>query len=76
LGRCFRGIASEDPVGRALGAVVGWTYSDNSLQSHGGNGYALEYQIGRVPCDARIMNVFEGAAEILAQVIAGRLLAE
>ena len=47
---------------------------DNALQIHGGNGYAAEYQIGRFLCDARILNIFEGAAEIQAQMIAGRLL--
>jgi (2S)-methylsuccinyl-CoA dehydrogenase len=44
------------------------------LQIHGGNGFALEYAISRVLCDARILNIFEGAAEIQAQVIGRRLL--
>ena len=48
--------------------------ADNALQIHGGNGFALEYQISRILCDARILNIFEGAAEIQAQVIARRLL--
>ena len=48
--------------------------ADNALQIHGGNGFALEYPISRVLCDARILNIFEGAAEIQAQVIARRLL--
>ncbi|MCG8503707.1 MAG: acyl-CoA/acyl-ACP dehydrogenase, partial [Sphingomonadales bacterium] len=48
--------------------------ADNAVQVHGGNGYALEYPISRVLCDARILNVFEGAAEIQANVIASRLL--
>ena len=48
--------------------------ADNALQIHGGNGYALEYPISRMLCDARILNIFEGAAEIQAQVIARRLL--
>ena len=50
--------------------------ADNALQIHGGNGFALEYPISRVLCDARILNIFEGAAEIQAQVIARRLLEE
>jgi (2S)-methylsuccinyl-CoA dehydrogenase len=41
---------------------------------HGGNGYAIEYDISRILCDSRILNIFEGAAEIQAQVIARRLL--
>jgi len=45
------------------------------VQIHGGNGYALEYPISRVLCDARILNIFEGAAEIQAQVIGRGLLA-
>ena len=43
-------------------------------KAHGGNGFALEFEISRVLCDARILNIFEGAAEIQAQVIARRLL--
>ena len=56
------------------GARVAWAAADNALQIHGGNGFALEYQISRILCDARILNIFEGAAEIQAQVIARRLL--
>ena len=52
-----------------------WTAADASLQIHGGNGYALEYEISRVLCDARILSIFEGAAEIQAQVIARVLMA-
>ena len=48
--------------------------ADNGVQIHGGNGFALEYPISRVLCDARILNIFEGAAEIQAQVIARRIL--
>jgi len=48
----------------------------NALQIHGGNGYALESEISRVLCDARILNIFEGAGEIQAQVIGRRLLEE
>ena len=63
-------------AGRAklLAAQVAWSCADTALQIHGGNGYAQEYPISRVLCDARILNVFEGAAEIQAQVIARRLL--
>ena len=55
-------------------ALVAWSAADNALQIHGGNGFALEYQISRVLADARILNIFEGAGEIQAQVIARRLL--
>ncbi len=61
-------------MAKLLGARVAWSAADNALQIHGGNGFALEYQISRVLCDARILNIFEGAAEIQAQVIARRLL--
>jgi (2S)-methylsuccinyl-CoA dehydrogenase len=64
----------EAGLAKLLGAAVAWAAADNSLQIHGGNGYAMEYPISRVLCDARILNVFEGAAEIQAQVIARRLL--
>jgi (2S)-methylsuccinyl-CoA dehydrogenase len=59
---------------KLLGARVAWAAADNALQVHGGNGFALEYPVSRVLCDARILNIFEGAAEIQAQVIARRLL--
>ncbi|WP_417818402.1 acyl-CoA dehydrogenase family protein [Tritonibacter scottomollicae] len=65
----------EAGMAKLLGARVAWAAADNGLQIHGGNGFALEYKISRVLCDARILNIFEGAAEIQAQVIARRLLA-
>ncbi len=64
----------EAGMAKLLGARIAWAAADNSLQIHGGNGFALEYKISRVLCDARILNIFEGAAEIQAQVIARRLL--
>ncbi len=64
----------EAGMAKLLGARIAWASADNALQVHGGNGFALEYQISRVLCDARILNIFEGAAEIQAQVIARRLL--
>jgi (2S)-methylsuccinyl-CoA dehydrogenase len=64
----------EAGMAKLLGARVAWACADNGLQIHGGNGFALEYAISRILCDARILNIFEGAAEIQAQVIARRLL--
>lgn len=64
----------EAGMAKLLGARAAWSNADASLQIHGGNGYALEYEISRVLCDARILNIFEGAAEIQAQVIARGLL--
>ncbi|MBQ0717185.1 MAG: acyl-CoA/acyl-ACP dehydrogenase [Sulfitobacter litoralis] len=64
----------EAGMAKLLGARVAWAAADNGLQIHGGNGFALEYKISRVLCDARILNIFEGAAEIQAQVISRRLL--
>jgi (2S)-methylsuccinyl-CoA dehydrogenase len=64
----------EAGMAKLLGARVAWSAADNALQIHGGNGFALEYPISRILCDARILNIFEGAAEIQAQVIARRLL--
>ncbi|KAJ56920.1 acyl-CoA dehydrogenase [Actibacterium mucosum KCTC 23349] len=64
----------EAGMAKLLGARVAWAAADNALQIHGGNGFATEYQISRILCDARILNIFEGAAEIQAQVIARRLL--
>ena len=64
----------EAGMAKLLCARVAWSCADNSLQIHGGNGYALEYEISRVLCDARVLNIFEGSAEIQAQVIANRIM--
>ncbi len=64
----------EAGMAKLLGARVAWAAADNGLQIHGGNGFATEYAISRILCDARILSIFEGAAEIQAQVIARRLL--
>jgi (2S)-methylsuccinyl-CoA dehydrogenase len=64
----------EAGMAKLLGARVAWAAADNGLQIHGGNGFAMEYPISRILCDARILNIFEGAAEIQATVIARRLL--
>jgi len=66
----------EAGMAKLLAARVAWAAADNALQIHGGNGFALEYPVSRVLCDARILNIFEGAAEIQANVIARRLLEE
>ncbi len=64
----------EAGMAKLLAARIAWANADNALQIHGGNGFALEYPVSRVLCDARILNIFEGAAEIQANVIARRLL--
>ncbi len=64
----------EAGMAKLLGARVAWAAADNALQIHGGNGFALEYKVSRILCDARILNIFEGAGEIQAQVIARRIL--
>jgi (2S)-methylsuccinyl-CoA dehydrogenase len=65
----------EAGMAKLLAARVAWANADNAVQVHGGNGYALEYRISRVLCDARILNVFEGAAEIQANIVIKGLLA-
>ena len=64
----------EAGMAKLLGARVAWAAADNGVQIHGGNGFAMEFDISRILCDARILNLFEGAAEIQANVIARRLL--
>ncbi|MBF0335023.1 MAG: acyl-CoA dehydrogenase family protein [Alphaproteobacteria bacterium] len=61
-------------MAKLLAARVAWSNADNAVQVHGGNGYAMEYPVSRILCDARILNIFEGAAEIQAQVVARGLL--
>lgn len=64
----------EAGMAKLLAARVAWSAADNALQIHGGNGFSVEFPISRILCDARILNIFEGAAEIQAQVISKRLL--
>ena len=64
----------EAGMAKLLAARVAWSAADNAVQIHGGNGFALEFPVSRLLCDARILSIFEGAAEIQANVIARRLL--
>jgi alkylation response protein AidB-like acyl-CoA dehydrogenase len=64
----------EAGMAKLLAARTAWSNADNAVQIHGGNGFALESPISRVLCDARILSIFEGAAEIQAQVIGRGLL--
>jgi (2S)-methylsuccinyl-CoA dehydrogenase len=73
---CGKRCDIEAGMAKLLAARAAWSNADASLQIHGGNGYALEYEISRVLCDARILNIFEGAAEIQAQVIARGLIGD
>ena len=66
----------EAGMAKLLAAKVAWSNADTALQIHGGNGYALEFEISRVLCDARILNIFEGAAEIQAQVVGRGLMSQ
>ncbi len=66
----------EAGMAKLLAARAAWTAADNALQIHGGNGFALEYPISRVLQDARILNIFEGAGEVQAMVIARRVISE
>jgi (2S)-methylsuccinyl-CoA dehydrogenase len=66
----------EAGMAKLFAARVAWAAADSALQIHGGNGFALEFPVSRILCDARILNIFEGAAEIQAQIVARRLLAE
>ena len=64
----------EAGMAKLLGARVAWSSADNALQIHGGIGFATETPISRILADARILSIFEGTAEIQAQVIARRLM--
>lgn len=64
----------EAGMAKLLAARTAWAAADDVLQIHGGIGYALETPISRVLVDARILNIFEGAGEIQAQVIARGLV--
>jgi len=64
----------EAGMAKLLSARVAWAAADAAVQIHGGNGYALECPVSRLLCDARVFSIFEGTAEIQAEVIARRLL--
>ena len=64
----------EAGMAKLIAARIAWSNADSALQIHGGNGYALEYPVSRVLCDSRILNIFEGAAEIQAQIVVKGLL--
>src|SRR6202045_3576465 len=64
----------EAGMAKLLAARVAWAAAVNAVQIHGGNGFALEYPIPRILCHSPVPLVFEGPAEIQAQVIARRLL--
>ena len=64
----------EAGMAKLLAARIAWANADNAVQIHGGNGFAMEFPVSRILCDARILSIFEGAAEIQAHVIARRLL--
>lgn len=66
----------EAGMAKLLAARVAWSNADAGVQIHGGNGYALEFEMSRILCDARILNILEGAAEIQAHVIGRGLLAK
>jgi (2S)-methylsuccinyl-CoA dehydrogenase len=66
----------EAGMAKLLAARIAFSNADCALQIHGGNGYALESEISRILCDARILSIFEGSAEIQAHVIARGLLAQ
>ncbi len=67
---------AEAGMAKLLAARTAWSAADNAVQVHGGNGYALEFPVNRLLADARILNIFEGAAEIQAEVIARALLGQ
>jgi (2S)-methylsuccinyl-CoA dehydrogenase len=64
----------EAGMAKLTAARIAWAAADNAVQIHGGTGFAVEQPVSRVLADARILNIFEGAGEIQAQVIARRLL--
>jgi (2S)-methylsuccinyl-CoA dehydrogenase len=64
----------EAGMAKLVAARVAWAAADNAVQIHGGTGFAVEQPVSRILADARILNIFEGAGEIQAQVIARRLL--
>ena len=61
-------------MAKLLAARNAWAAADNAVQIHGGTGFSVEHPVSRILCDARVLSIFEGAAELQAQVIAKRLI--
>jgi alkylation response protein AidB-like acyl-CoA dehydrogenase len=61
-------------MAKLLAARVAWSAADASVQVHGANGVATESPVSRILADARVLGILEGSAEILAQMVARRLL--
>jgi len=61
-------------MAKLLAARVAWAAADTAVQVHGANGVAVEFQVSRILADARVLSILEGSAEILAQLVARRLL--
>ena len=64
----------EAGMAKLLAARVAWAARTTRCRSMAATASRWNIPISRVLCDARILNIFEGAAEIQAQVIARRLL--
>ena len=64
----------EAGMAKLLAARCAWAAADGAVQIHGGTGFSVEHPVSRILCDARVLSIFEGAAEIQAQVIAKRLI--
>jgi (2S)-methylsuccinyl-CoA dehydrogenase len=71
---CGKRCDLQAGMAKLLAARIAWSAADAAVQIHGGNGFALEFPVSRLLCDARVLSIFEGASEIQAQVIAKRLL--
>jgi (2S)-methylsuccinyl-CoA dehydrogenase len=62
----------EAGMAKLLGARVAWAAPTMRCRSMAATASRWNTAISRILCDARILNIFEGAAEIQAQVIARR----
>lgn len=78
MGTASSGASTDNKAAMAKAFVckaAEWVTRE-SLQIHGGYGYAEEYEISRLFVDARVLSIFEGADETLClKLIARRLLA-
>ena len=68
--------AADAAMAKAFVCKAAEWVTRESLQIHGGYGYAEEYEVSRLFVDARVLSIFEGADETLClKLIARRLLA-
>ncbi|MGI6130039.1 MAG: acyl-CoA dehydrogenase family protein [bacterium] len=68
--------SKEAAMAKVLGAEVAMEASREGIQIFGGNGYSRDYPLERYLRDAKLLEIGEGASEVLRMVIGTTILKE